>query len=842
VKSVDSMQPQTPRLIFCVAAGVLLVGLGAGSSQSRSTAGSQTVAAAGGPASQSDRSLATRLEIADLYTETVGAIPQFGKFEVDFQISGSSATMQQWPFDPAPPQGVPAGVGITVDAVFTSPDGHDFRQPAFYAEHFVDEVRGGRDWHLPTGTFRWRVRFAPHQTGTWTYRIVATDSSGVAETRPERFLVTAGDSQGFIRVSRADPRYFEFSDGRLFTGLGFNFAPPLEDPLTGGTPAFGALATDGINFLRLWISGLYGSAWPPFIGGRNQYVGYLPVTGLVPYRDTATGTTTLAMRLDYESAGDQGWFDACRLQAGDDPESIKPGTFYRIRVEYRGEGIVGPRDPGIPQYGFVAKLGGLFPACYQPATGTPVTSYGSSTAGWSQIEGSWFSGDRSYLPRLHLALENVTEGVAYVRAVSVREELNGGRFGPEMMIRPSMAYHQFIPEEKAFSLDRVVESAEQNGVYLKLVVMDKDDKLYKKLLDDGNWVTEEDNADGFYGTGRRVNRTRWLQQTWWRYLQARWGYSPNVHSWELANEGDPDSTRHYEFADEFGKFMHCRVFGVEPGTGDGVKCTLDHPNAHMVTTSLWHSFPAKEFWGNAKYPNVDYADLHAYVSTSYAPEAEREAWPRDAARYHLWHSDNVAAWQLGRPVVRGEAGLDAVGEQSETALGLERDRAAIWLHNFLWSGLDGGSLYELYWWNSHIWNETADHRDLYLGVENFLRTVPLNKGGFVEWGGTVGDRNLRVVGQKNVSTGRLHLWVQNLRHTWMNVVNGAPIAPISSELVVPGFLPGAQYTLERWNTHVRGGRIDATEQLTADATGQVRIAVTAVLMDVALKMYPGATE
>ena len=39
------------------------------------------------------------------------------------------------------------------------------------------------------------------------------------------------------------------------------------------------------------------------------------------------------------------------------------------------------------------------------------------------------------------------------------------------------------------------------------------------------------------------------------------------------------------------------------------------PNRHMATTSTWATFPASQFWGNSAYPDIDYADLHAYVST-----------------------------------------------------------------------------------------------------------------------------------------------------------------------------------------------------------------------------------
>ncbi len=346
-----------------------------------------------------------------------------------------------------------------------------------------------------------------------------------------------------------------------------------------------------------------------------------------------------------------------------------------------------------------------------------------------------------------------------------------------------------------------------------------------------------DHEEGFYGLGRVVNRTRWLQQVWWRYLQARWGYSTAIHSWELANEASPFLTKHFEMADEFGKFMHCRVFGVDPGAAAGAKCPLDHPNDHMVTTSFWQWFPT-EFWANASYPNVDYADVHAYVSTSYAPLSERQSMQWDAAHFHVWHSQDVASRRVSKPVVRGEAGLDSTSEQNENVLGLTRDTAGVWLHNYLWSTLDSGGLYELYWWNVHIWGTGYDHRPQYRALRRFLEGIPLNRGGYVDWGGTVSNPALRVVGQKDTAAGGLHLWVQNRQHTWKNVVDGVAIPPASGEIVVPGFRPSTPYQLERWDpTWV--GRVAATESVVADASGNLRIPVTSLRTDVALKIGAG---
>jgi hypothetical protein len=770
-----------------------------------------------------------RIALVQPSPEATPRVPRFGKFEVSFAVENTSASLLHWPYDAAPPNGVPAGLGITVDAEFVNPKGVSYRQPAFHYQAFEDEIRNGRDWHYPKASFVWKVRFSPNETGNWKYRIVAQDRQGTGSTEWRTFTVESSSNHGFIRVSKADSRYFEFDDGTFFTGLGFQFPEYLEDPTAKGTAEYQQLGAYGINFARLWVSSIYGSAWAPYTGGRNRYAGYLPVTGLTPFHDDAAGRTRMTMRLDYEPGGDTGWFDACRLQWSNDSEAVKPNTRYRVRATYSARGVSGPRDRRSPNFGFVVKLGGMFPNCHEPMTSRAVTTYGLNNSQPATVEGTWNSGNRSFLPKLHLALENARGGEVHVRSLSVREMLPDGD-GPEVLVRPSMEYELYIPQAKAYALDKIVSLAERHGVYLKLVVMEKADKIYLKTEDDGRFVTARDNQNGVYGTGRTVNKTRWLQQSWWRYLQARWGYSPSIHSWELLNEGDPASTRHYEFADEFGKFMHHRVFGVSPAAG------FDHPNDHLVTTSFWHSFPAAEFWGNAQYPHVDYADVHAYVSTSFAPPAEKAKMGSDAAQYHLWHSRAAAAARIGKPVVRGEAGLDVPGRQDEAVLGVHRDRHGVWLHNFLWAGLDSGGLYELYWWRSHIWDAQRDHRSAYRLVHLFLSGLDLNKGGFTDWAGTVSNPAVRVAGQKNMKSGSMHLWIQNTAHTWKSVSEGRVIEPVSGEISVSGFRPREMYELEWWDTYGDGRTILATEDLRATATGDIRIVVRALQKDVALKV------
>jgi hypothetical protein len=755
-----------------------------------------------------------------------GSVPRFARLEITFQVQNTVAQNFQFPYDPAPPNGIdlsdPAYQGISVDALFT-PDGWKtvYRQPAFYYQYFEDQVKEGfgkkREWIYPIDHFAWKVRFSPSQEGNWQYQLVAQDASGRAESAVMSFSVAPSDRRGFVRVSAADPRYFEFDDGSPFAGLGFNRGANLEDPVLMNQADFEKYQDSDIQLLRVWISSIYGSSWNPYIGGRNLYDGYIPRTGLMPINGPGIDHRIIVMRLDYETEGDIGWFDACRLQGTDDLQAVKPNTNYKIRVGYRGFNITGPRESTYPDYGLVVKLGGWHSDCYQPGTGTLVTNYGKNNSDWGTIEGKWNSGDNYYLPRLHLALENVNQGEVYVESISIREDLGNGIYGPEILDRPSMQYHLYMPQASSYAMDKLVELAEQHDLYLKLVVLEKGDELFSKIKNEGGFVDdyEPDNALAFYGVGRSANQVRWLQQAWWRYLQARWGYSPNIHSWELTNEGDPTNQNYFALADEFGKFMHCRVFGVVVGIGDGAKCAYDHPNTHLVTTSFWHSFPTDQFWANPDFPNLDYADVHAYVSTGWLRDQALEA---DSALYHLDYSAETRGSLDGsakqnrvktKPIIRGEAGIDMLDQQSENP-DLAKDSQGVWLHNLLWAGLDPGALYELYWWGATIAGQPGPDGkqglyEIYRYFADFIHDIPLNNGKYRDAAASVNNPSLRVVGQKDTLNNRAHLWVQNKRHTWRNVVDGVKdTSGVSGTVEIDGFTPEMTLKVE-WNVFTTQG-------------------------------------
>jgi hypothetical protein len=774
-------------------------------------------------------------------------VARHAKFEVTFQVGSTVARNLQWPYDPAPPAGISPGAGIDVD-ILLSPDNWQtvFVQPAFYFQAFTDEVRNDKPWNYPTGVFAWKGRFSPPKAGTWQFKIRARDAGGATETAAKSFSVVDSPNPGFVRVSAKDRRYFEFENGNRFVGLGYNASRLKEAD-------FQTMQKNGIQLIRTWWTGpsVFGSQWNPYFELRNQYNGYVPRAGVLAFTDDLTGKASIKMRIDYEPEGNTGWFDGCRVigQWGT-PTEVKPNARYLLRVTYRGFNLTGPRNAASSQFGFVVKTGVNWTQrdqCFEPGTGTRVTGYGGNTpSSWGTIQGYWNSGTANFLPPFYLLLENVSNGQVYVDTVSMREDLGGGQYGPEVMHKPSMEHQLYFQQHASFQIDQIVSWAEKYGVYLKPVILEKGEKIMRKIGLDGNFSPDADS--NFYGDYRNVTHVRWLQQSWWRYLQARWGYSPSIHSWELCNEGDPVSTRHYALADEMGKFMRGRVFGVPVAAGDGVNCTYQHPNRHMVSTSFWHSLPSKAFWANTRYPNVDYADVHAYISTGWLKNAAHET---DAALYHLDYSADCRSnldYFSGlsgiptKPIVRGEGGIDFVNKQSENP-DLAKDSQGIWLHNLVWAGLAPGALHEFYWWTDNREKQPGPDglpglHEIYRPHFYFAHDVPLNNGQYRDLAASVSNSGLRVVGQKDLTAGKAHAWIQNKQHTWRNVVDQVKVSPISGSVTIQGFAPNAGYEVQWWDPY----QIAATpgpfkiEVLTASASGAISVPVTSLATDLAFKL------
>ncbi|HSN78611.1 MAG TPA: glycosyl hydrolase family 18 protein [Anaerolineae bacterium] len=97
---------------------------------------------------------------------------------------------------------------ITLDGVFTAPDGSEWRVPGFW-----------------DGENAWRLRFTPSQEGEWRYQVMAQDAHGVSQPAEDAFQVTASDRHGWLQVGSwidpaYSPRYLAYHDGIPFYGVG----------------------------------------------------------------------------------------------------------------------------------------------------------------------------------------------------------------------------------------------------------------------------------------------------------------------------------------------------------------------------------------------------------------------------------------------------------------------------------------------------------------------------------------------------------------------------------------------------------------------------------------------
>lgn len=720
----------------------------------------------------------------------------YEKFEVRFDLE-TVADNPFFRYDPSPPLGLRPGAGVTVEGVFTTPSGVTVVHPAFYFGETVAYTLNGNMHFEETGRASWLVRFSPQETGTYTVTLRAQDASGSTQVAAGSFTATAPSRRGFVRVSPNDPRYFEFSDGTLFYPIG---------PASG--PDYAQYANNGPNFERPWMGGMgaYSTNWAKWMRvdlpmGNEGFES--PLTYLERYP-----SHELSRELFYPG-GHRIWMGFW-MDEWCSPD-LRAGREYQIKLRLKTLGIAGPADGSSP-YGFVIKTHG-FPSGTietdlrsRPSIIPPI----SADREWHTVVFRYVAtaqdGANDYFS---LLLDNVTAGRVYIDQFSMREVVPGGGLGGELIRHSKADMHTYVEQRPSAYFDWQVQQGEQYGVFFKYVVQDKNDWVARHLTRYGVFAS---SGDGYFqpdGT-----KLKWLQQQWWRYLVARWGYSTAVHSWESCNEADPNDSSVWRHTQDFARFL---------------KQTNAHPQ--MATTSFWCCWKP-EFWGDqTNYPDVDYADLHEYTNAT--PDGT------DMAEWILKWARVTQQEPADKPVVLAETGIGPGPPYYDY---LRSANPGIWYHNLLWAQLNGlsGLTAPNYWWSEHfaVINRNAIARPF----AQFVSGLDVNKGGYVDAAPTTTNSTIRAVGQKNLAKGTAYLWIQNKLHTWRNVMgveNPTPVTPQSGTVIVQ-MTPNTTFTMERWDTYT--GTLVASQSVSSDAAGNLAIAVSSLSSDFALRFRgPSAT-
>ena len=155
-------------------------------------------------------------------------VPLHGRFDIAVQLS--TAAMN--PFDPDE---------LRLDAIFTSPSGRRLTCPGF-----VFALASS-----PGGTDDWRIRFSPDEPGTWTWTLHAQSVTDEWVTDPLQMTCVETANPGPIRVSKADPLYFEHADGTFFYPIGHNVCWNSPEQYR---DQFAKMGGSGENWSRVWIA------------------------------------------------------------------------------------------------------------------------------------------------------------------------------------------------------------------------------------------------------------------------------------------------------------------------------------------------------------------------------------------------------------------------------------------------------------------------------------------------------------------------------------------------------------------------------------------------------------
>ncbi len=214
----------------------------------------------------------------------------------------------------------------------------------------------------------------------------------------------------------------------------------------------------------------------------------------------------------------------------------------------------------------------------------------------------------------------------------------------------------------AWKLDRIIESCEQNGISMQLVLQHHgqfstnvnsnwDDNPYNDDLPGGFL---DDPADFFTNAeARRITKYKY------RYIIARWGYSGAILAWELFNEvqytngwqDDPDTV--VDWHDEMADYIK----------------SVDSFD-HLITTSSDGS-GFEDIWSQE---NMDVIQVHYYGS--YTAGFFNEAFSRLSS--------------YNKPVIMGEFGSFDRSDPNECRLVL---------HNGIWSAFHVKSSGNMWWWD-----------------------------------------------------------------------------------------------------------------------------------------------
>lgn len=238
--------------------------------------------------------------------------------------------------------------------------------------------------------------------------------------------------------------------------------------------------------------------------------------------------------------------------------------------------------------------------------------------------------------------------------------------------------------ETAQRLDLIVELAEQLDIAIQLVFQyhgqfstttnaNWDENPYNAACpQDGGFL---ENPEDFFSDAEAIR----LSKSKYRYIIARWGYSPAILAWELWNE--------VQYTDGWDK-TPANVISWHQEMSQYLRA--NDPHGHLITTSS-HSAGFEDIWN---LNTIDLIQVHHYGTPVISP---------------FNTTSRELADQYQKPVIIGEYGAGSVdGMNAETNISSlpepyrSQMEDGLALHNGIWSAFHSKSSAHLWWWDHYI--------------------------------------------------------------------------------------------------------------------------------------------
>ena len=255
-------------------------------------------------------------------------------------------------------------------------------------------------------------------------------------------------------------------------------------------------------------------------------------------------------------------------------------------------------------------------------------------------------------------------------------------------------------QDRAFYLDWLLDYSKQKDVYIELCL---NNHGQVSTITNPEWQSNPYNSvnggpclntwDFFTNTSAKTYYKNRL-----RYIIARWGYSPNIFSWEKFNE--------VEWTDDFASHAN----EITQWTNEMATYIKEKDvNNHLISTSYAKEENDPYTWN---LPIIDYTQTHYYEES---PELEK-----------IINSGTTNYINnFSKPTKNGEFGLNGDPNYMST-----HDSSGICLHNVIWntafSGAFGTGM--SWWWDNYIHpNQIYLH---YKPLSDYFSTINLLSNNF----------------------------------------------------------------------------------------------------------------